>query len=416
MRRGLAGLTLVLGVCSSASAQTLTLPTLLNAVPPEARRADANIAMELKKLSAAMVDLSVPDSPAFTVLGLTPEEIARPTTARKLAASLMNGVDRKGVLQSGVAIDTLPYLALAGHLLELSQYRARSGYLLRFFARSQVSVATAKASDVSDEAMRVAFGVRMTVMDFGDPRTDTQLDKCFNERPRLPDAPLYVIPPPPDDTATPAEVGEWLLDVARAREQEREFKTRVDSYVEAVNAAVAECRDAARKRAWNRTKWIVAVAPAWTSPTGAAGDLDSSGSGVWTTFAYGFEHLPGLENTAQVLVHARHRDNELVPDTADPKKAVVRDSQLLGVQVRAGTVDSSLAFEALFDRTTPVGGTTSTDKRMSIGYERRLAPNLWLGVAVGGGAPAAGGEKKSGFVLSSLKWGFAEGPSLAMGQ
>ena len=185
-----------------------------------------------------------------------------------------------------MAIDTLPYLALAGHLLELSQYRARSGYLLRFFARSQLSLATAKASDVNDEAMRLALGVRMTVMDFGDPRTDTELDGCFNKRPPLPDAPMYVIPVPPDDDATAAEVGEWLLDVARAREAERDFKARVDGYVEAVTAFVTQCREEARKRAWNRTKWIVAVAPAWTSPTGAAGDLDSSGSGVWTTFAY----------------------------------------------------------------------------------------------------------------------------------
>ena len=414
MRISASALTCVLIISSPAVAQTLTVPTLLGAVPPEAVRASANIGNELKKLSAAMVDLSVPDSPAFSVLGLTPEEIARPTTARKLAASLMNGVDRNGVLQSGVAIDTLPYLALAGHLLELSQYRARSGYLLRFFARSQLSLATAKASDVNDEAMRLALGVRMTVMDFGDPRTDTQLDECFNKRPALPDAPMYVIPAPPDDDATAAEVGEWLLDVARAREAERDFKARVDGYVEAVTAFVTQCREEARKRAWNRTKWIVAVAPAWTSPTGAAGDLDSSGSGVWTTFAYGFDDLPGLRNTAQLLVHARHRDNERLPDPKDAKKTLVRDSNLLGVQVRAGTVDSSLAFEALFDRTTPAGGATSTDKRLSIGYERRLAPNLWLGVAVGSGVPAAGNEKRSGFVLSSLKWGFAEGPSLAM--
>src|SRR5258705_13872035 len=135
-----------------------------------------NIGEELKKVRAVMVDLSVPDSPAFTVLGLTPEEVARPTTARKLATSLLNGVDRNGVLQTGVAIDTLPYLALAGQLLTLDDYRKPSNYALRFLARGQASVAPAKASEVTDKARR--FGLRRGMPGFAprDPRPPAWLD------------------------------------------------------------------------------------------------------------------------------------------------------------------------------------------------------------------------------------------------
>jgi hypothetical protein len=314
------GLIVILLGCSPAAAQNPPDLTFLREIPAGLLQASGNIDKELNKLAAAMVDLPVPDSPAFTVLGLTPEEVARPTSARKLAASLLNGVDRKGVLQSGVALDTLPYLALAGHLIELTEYRVRARYLLRFAARTQLSVATSKASDVNDKAMRVALGMRMTLVDFGDPRTDAGLEKCFDGRPGLPIAPTRVLPPAPDPPITPEELAEWMKDV------------------------------------------------------------------------------------------------EQVPDPQDPKKVTIRNSRLLGIQIRAGTVDSSLAFETLIDETTPAGGTASTDRRMSLGYERRLAPNLWLGVAVGSGAPAAGDKKKSGFVLSSLKWGFAEGPSLGMGQ
>jgi len=121
--------TLLVGVVGSAvaqqpaiaaGAQPSSLSGLLSAVVPEETLGNSlKISQELTKLKAAMVDLSVPDSPAFTVLGLTPEEVARPTTARKLATSLLNGVDRNGVLQTGVAIDTVPYLALAGQLVTL---------------------------------------------------------------------------------------------------------------------------------------------------------------------------------------------------------------------------------------------------------------------------------------------------------
>ena len=44
-----------------------------------------------------------------------------------------------------------------------------------------------------------------------------------------------------------------------------------------------------------------------------------------------------------------------------------------------------------------------------------MRPTL-RGAKDGRGWYRAASEKQSGFVLSSLKWGFAEGPSLAMGQ
>jgi hypothetical protein len=397
---------------ADAGAQAPSLASLLTAsVPPEVSAASMNISEELKKVRAAMVDLSVPDSPAFTVLGLTPEEVARPTTARKLSTSLLNGVDRNGVLQTGVAIDTLPYLALAGQLLTLDDYRKPSNYALRFLARAQVSVGTAKASDVSDKAMRIGLGVRMTVFDRGDPRSDAELDRCFDARPGLPNAPTFVPPPPPETTE---EIEEWTQDVERGRQELQRFQADIDSYVARVNAFVTDCREQARKRDWNASKLIVAVAPTWTSPTGSGDELGPSGSGIWTTLAYGFEQVPGLQRNAQLLVHARLRSDEPVPTTKDPKVFELRDSQLLGVQLRAGTANATIAAEGLDERVKPPSGATTTNRRYSVGFERRIADNLWLGVAMGSGKSPTTAQKKSAFVLSSLKWGFAEGPSLKM--
>ena len=292
MTAALVVLILALSVVPAMAQQTVTKEDLdkvvssllsLPGVPADVVKQHEDIAKELSELKTKMVDLAVPDSPAFTVLGLTPEEVARPTTGRALAAALLNGVDRRGVLQSGVAFDTLPYLALAGNLLTLDSYRGRNNYHVRFLARTQLSVATAEASDEDDKAMRLALGVRMTILDQGDPRTDTVLDACVEKAIALPAPPLFVIPPMPD-RLDEASLKAWQEQVERGKKAVEAYEARVAAWKTTSAAAVRECREKARERAWNRTKWIVAVAPAWKSPTGAAADLDGSGSGVWTTF------------------------------------------------------------------------------------------------------------------------------------
>lgn len=405
MLQPLAGVLLALLLASPVGAQPAAL-----SLPAGLLESSTDIAGELEKVQAAMLDLSVPDSPAFSVLGLTPEEVSRPTTARKLATSLLNGVDRHGVLQSGVAVDLAPYLALAGESLRLNDYRMRYG--MRFLSRLQMSVATVKASGNNDEATRAAVGLRATLLDHGDPRTDPDLDACFDKRPTLPPPPKFIVPPLPADP-TPEQAAEWGVLLKRGIEEEQKFNAAVDTYVERVRVAVDACREEARKRNWNNTSWIVAFARAWISETGALADLGSTGGGVWTTFAYGFEGYPRLEHSAQLLLHARVRNNEQVPQPGDDAPLVTRDAGLLGLQFRVGTQNSSVSLEALLDRTRPEGGRVVNNHRFSLGYERRLADNLWLGVAVGGQAPAAEGAPQSGgFVLSSFKWGFAERQTL----
>ena len=73
------------------------------------------------KLPLANLDLSVPQSPAFAILGITPDNIIRPGSPRDLALSLLNGVGKNGAFQSGIAIDTAPYLLFAGRLKTLSE-------------------------------------------------------------------------------------------------------------------------------------------------------------------------------------------------------------------------------------------------------------------------------------------------------
>jgi hypothetical protein len=100
------------------------------------------------------LDLSVPDSPAFTVLGLTTQTITHPATPRALATSLLNGVDQNGNFQTGVAIDTTPYLLFYGNDVTLEKYQ--QSQVIRFLSRTQFSFATTKGASESDKSARFA--------------------------------------------------------------------------------------------------------------------------------------------------------------------------------------------------------------------------------------------------------------------
>src|SRR5438046_2066040 len=104
-------------------------------------------------------DFSVPESPAFTALGVAPQTVSRPAAPTTFATSLLNAVDDQGKLQNGLAIDFTPYLVFQGHKLTITRYRESStaGEWRRILARTNVSLATTKRTD-SDATQRLSGG------------------------------------------------------------------------------------------------------------------------------------------------------------------------------------------------------------------------------------------------------------------
>lgn len=127
------------------------------------------------------LDLSVPESPAFDVLGFTPQKIVRPTSPRDLAANLLNGVDERGNLQTGIAIDIAPVPIFLNDMADspITLHDYRSDYLMRLASRTQLSLGTTKGTDSDDKAVRVGLGVKSTLWDAGDPRMDNRLAGCL---------------------------------------------------------------------------------------------------------------------------------------------------------------------------------------------------------------------------------------------
>ena len=129
-----------------------------------------------KDAKSDALDLSVPESPGFTILGLTPQEVTRPTTPREFVTALLNGFDQNGNFQSGIAIDAAPYQVFHGNSVRYDDYK--NDYWKRFFWRTQVSLATAKGASDTDKSARVGAGLHLTLMDHGDLNRDETLHTC----------------------------------------------------------------------------------------------------------------------------------------------------------------------------------------------------------------------------------------------
>ena len=131
-----------------------------------------------KAISSLNFDRPLNAAPAFVALGVTPETVSHPTTPREFAASLLNGVDRKGTLQTGFALEAAPYQVFFGPQTTLANYQ--QSFLTRLLYNTNLSLATTKASTNDDKAQRVAFGMEFTLFDKGDPRMDSEFSDLFH--------------------------------------------------------------------------------------------------------------------------------------------------------------------------------------------------------------------------------------------
>lgn len=336
------------------------------------------------------VDLSVPDSPAFTVLDLTPNTVVQPSSPKQLVTSLLSGVDRNGNFQSGIALDTVPYLLFFGDKLTLEEYQA--SYPTRLIARTQLSIATTRGASSADKSARLALGFRATLWDDSDPRSDPEIISCLKKG--LAQANLELGPLPP---------GMSDQDLA-AKKQEAAQKAA---------PIISSCRNTIKQRRWNNSSLTIGAAPSWISLDGNVRDLRWNGGAFWTSLAYGFDGISGLEDMFQAILHARYRTNEQVPDPNVQGNFLIQDSTLFGVLLKGGTPDFAFTGEYIYANNKPQGMMSDRTFRLSFGAERKVATNLWFSVSVGGDGGRTGG-KNNNFVLTSFKWNFSKDPVIPL--
>ena len=378
----------------TAIACTLLLMLVLGtAVPPLAASDEQQGKPGSTPVKLIALDLAVPDSPAFAILGLSPETVVRPSSPRDLATTLLNGVDRRGNLQSGLALDVAPLFLFAGRTLTYADYKASRG--TQVFGRTQVSLATAKGTSEGDKAMRVAFGLRTTLWDAGDPRLDDGLVACLDAIPP-PEPPKVVL-------MTQAARDAWI---AKATAERR--------------PAVEGCHNAFKARRWNASSFAVGIAPSWQSATGSSTDLTYGGAAAWASLALGLSRRTAVDGESgvrllgQVIIQGRYRDKELVPDKNVRGTFFEQSGSAVAARLLVGAADRAGVVEAEFARQSPEVGDSTTSFKMSVGGQIKLTTDTWVSVSVGGTRGGPANEQRGGFVLSSFKWALSREPAVKL--
>jgi hypothetical protein len=389
-----------------------------NNAPPQTAVRSLTTA-EKKEVKKEALDLSVPESPGFTILGLNPQTVVRPASPREFATTLLNGLDENGNIQTGIAIDTAPYILLATRqqdegtfnpdstrrkpFLTLQKYRERpNGFnIARFASRIQFSLATTKGASSEDKSARIGSGLHFTIFDYGDPRMDIKLDECFEgfdikiekqARIDLNLSPTGLLPNMDDANKVEQRIQTLLTSGWRDRYK----KT---------------CAEESRKRNFARSSFIIGGAGSWISPNGDSSKFKYNGAGIWASLAYGFEGLPGLEENAQLIFHFRRRIKETVTDTLNQGKFITKDSNLFGMRLRFGSPNLAGNIEGVYQGEHFAGRKPDSNFKLSFGSDYKIADNLYINFAIGGETKESNIPNTGKvFVRTSFNWGTSQKP------
>jgi hypothetical protein len=322
-------------------------------------------------LNATVTEIVPPESPAFTILGLSPTNTTTPNSPAQLATSALSAFDDNGHFQSGAAVDFVPFLVFKAKSFSLGEYSKNTakGYAIRVLTRTSFSFATTKGTSSPDTSVRLATGVRISLLDFGDPRAAFQ--NCVNKVDYVPD---------PNNPNAPMS--------------------------DAIKQKLTTCRTEAAKKVWNATSLVIAGAPAWISTDGSSSNLSRNGGGYWAAFAY------GLGTWGQLTVDARRQTGQYVVPSGTPSSStsafVLQDTTVAGGTFRFGRSDFNGIVEGLYigKRT---AGVPDSYPEFGFGLEKRLANKFYLEINYRYDVTS----KQTSGVLANLKWSFSQQAKLS---
>ncbi len=343
------------------------------------------------------------------MLGLTPENVVHPRTIRDFVLTLKDGVDESGNFKAGLALDFAPlqllsrdqlledYVDVEGIQKEMAEarMRGRGAPRERLFSRpdqiltnTTVSLATSQGTGDKDKTVNAGIGLHIPLLDRSDLRD--WIGRCYEGTARD----LFFAAPVVDAGGIPK---------------------LAPGTAEQFEAAAQNCFDASKSQArWNASIWTVSLGYALSSTEGDFGSVTPANRGAWSSFAYGFERGPSLlRKYGQLVIHTKALYKETVVDPSDDSLFIEQDSTTVGLAFKLGKPNFNAALQASFARLKDkTHDTTDEVRRLSIGLEYRVKPDLWLVATVGGEGGRENGGNNS-FVLGGLKFGSRTDPKLS---
>lgn len=306
-----------------------------------------------EKEIAGVMDMEVPQSAGFVLIGVTPDKVIDPQSGKDLGVALLNGLDEKGNFQSGFSLETRPYFWGETKYIGEPTFRDRALAGLKF------SFATAKGLDDKDKANRFGLGVNWTYQ-FNDPLFSNKgLVSCIK-------AAHKKVPNVPDD------------DVAGGSE---EFDTEVK-----------ECEE--KHLSW--TVSAVSIGVASHSAKEEELGLRKSGYGIWLTGSY------ALTNVVEILGHLRKVDNQLVSGADGLYES---DIDSVGARIRFGSSTIRGVVESSWNKDKN-NQNNEEYTLVLIGAEFKVSKTAWFRLAYG---DAIGTNEDYGeYFTGQLRFGFGE--------
>ena len=293
------------------------------------------------------LDLSIPSSPAFSVLGFTPENVIRPDSPQELAVGLLQGLDHFGEDNYGFSIDTRPFLIFGGDKITLQQYKTERAK--RFLANLQLSAASVSASE--NNTKRYSVGLRYSHSD-NDIRLDADLASCVN-----PEIQSIL-----ESTDADTLFGEMAL-------------INSGSVSLKDNKKLSSCYKGALERTekrWNAGGFDVGL---------AFMDVDSdlgsdAGVAFWASKSW------KTSSNGQLIIHGRYSKDLVTIDSKAAEPFSVSDEELLALRYRHGRADRALLFEASHSKNKLKLGDSKDISTLLIGAELKLADRVWFQLSI----------------------------------
>lgn len=192
---------------------------------------------------------AVPEAPAFTLLSTDDSKILRPATIKDLALSLST--------EKSIAVELAPAKLIHGQNLTLKQYQARP-----WLYRTALSIG-AEPLGGSERARQIAVGVRMTIFDKADLRTNKEFLQAeqvyLNKMLAIDTAAIGPLDDAPN--YTPEHLAQLTAIEQELVENRRRFQ---DKY-------------------WNASTLQWATAIRWNSADSSGGEPELSAAALWIT-------------------------------------------------------------------------------------------------------------------------------------
>ena len=300
-----------------------------------------------------VVQFNIPNAPAFDFIGVSPDNVTRPSSPKALATSLLSGVDPTGKFQQGLALELSPSQLLLPRM-DLREYQSNGGFWL---ANASISLATTKASGDST-ATNIGLGGKIVLLDRSDPSG------------------------PASRSAGNAAMQKVLLECAPHRDGHPTPITPQN--VGTVKACVASA-DSVFHVSWRQDHWndfalSFAAATGWALRNSTWSDRSSMGQAAWLLGAapicFG-RSTQGLCSKGQLLAKAQYESRGSV--NASSFKQFIG-----GVRATMGTESFAVFVESLYRRMTKdKPGATKARTELSGGLEFRLGDETWISSGIG---------------------------------